>query len=147
MRLTRFTDYSLRVLIYLGLRTDEWVTIRKISEAYGVSRNHLMKVVSLLTRMGYLVAQRGPGGGIRLARLPAEINLAEVVKDTEEDLVMVECFDENGQCVITPACRLKNLIGAALDAYMQTLEQYTLADLLKPKGALPEILGICDEAA
>jgi Rrf2 family nitric oxide-sensitive transcriptional repressor len=147
MRLTRFTDYSLRVLIYLGLRTEEWVTIRRISDAYGVSRNHLMKVVSLLTRMGYLVAQRGPGGGIRLARAPIEINLAEVVRDTEEDLVMVECFDENGKCVITPACRLKRLIGAALDAYMETLERFTLEDLIDPSTDLSEILGICDEAA
>jgi Rrf2 family nitric oxide-sensitive transcriptional repressor len=147
MRLTRFTDYSLRVLIYLGLRTGEWVTIRRISDAYGVSRNHLMKVVSLLTRMGYLVAQRGPGGGIRLARPAGEINLAEVVRDTEEDLVMVECFDENGKCVITPACRLKRLIGAALDAYMQTLEEFTLDDLIDPDTDLSEILGICDEAA
>ena len=147
MRLTRFTDYSLRVLIYLGLRTEEWVTIRRISDAYGVSRNHLMKVVSLLTRLGYLVAQRGPGGGIRLARPPIEINLAEVVRDTEEDLVMVECFDANGKCVITPACRLKRLIGAALDAYMETLEGFTLEDLIDPAADLSEILGICDEAA
>jgi Rrf2 family nitric oxide-sensitive transcriptional repressor len=147
MRLTRFTDYSLRVLIYLGLRTAEWVTIRRISDAYGVSRNHLMKVVSLLTRMGYLVAQRGPGGGIRLARPPLEINLAEVVRDTEEDLVMVECFDDNGKCVITPACRLKRLIGAALEAYMLTLEGFTLEDLIDPGTDLTEILGICEEAA
>ena len=74
MRLTRFTDYSLRVLIYLGLEQDRLVTIRSISDAYAISRNHLMKVVSLLTRMGYLNAQRGPGGGIRLARPPSEIN-------------------------------------------------------------------------
>ena len=89
MRLTRFTDYSLRVLIYLGLQDDQLVTIRKISDAYGISRNHLMKVVSLLTRMGYLKAQRGPGGGIRLARIPEDINLADVIRDTVEDLVMV----------------------------------------------------------
>ena len=147
MRLTRFTDYSLRVLIYLGLETDNWVTIRRISEAYGISRNHLMKVVSLLTRMGYLVAQRGPGGGIRLARPAEDINLAQVIRDTEEDLVMVECFHEEGQCVITPACRLKKVIGMALDAYLDTVEKYTLQDLLKPSGDLSGILGIAEKAA
>lgn len=147
MRLTRFTDYALRVLTYLGLRADEWVTIRCISDAYGISRNHLMKVVSQLTRAGYLVAQRGPGGGIRLARPPREINLGDVIRDTEEDLVMVECFSEDGQCVITPACRLKYVIDEALKAYLDTVQKFTLADLLEPSEALSEILHIPPEAA
>jgi len=147
MRLTRFTDFALRVLIYLGLRPGEWVTIRCISDAYGISRNHLMKVVSQLTRAGYLVAQRGPGGGIQLARPPGEINLGDVIRDTEEDLVMVECFSEDGQCVITPACRLKKVIGQALDAYLDTVQHFTLADLIEPTDALAEILHIPPEAA
>ncbi len=142
MRLTRFTDYSLRVLIYLGLREGHLVTIRNVSEAYGISRNHLMKVVSLLTRLGYLIAQRGPGGGIRLAMPAAQINLAKVVRDTEEDLVLVECFDPEGQCVITPVCRLQNVLGEALDAYMQTLQHYTLQDLLKPRRELSRLLDL-----
>jgi Rrf2 family nitric oxide-sensitive transcriptional repressor len=142
MRLTRFTDYSLRVLIYLGLQQGQLVTIRSISDSYGISRNHLMKVVSLLTRMGYLKAQRGPGGGIRLAGSPDQINLAEVIKDTEEDLVMVECFDEAGKCVITPACRLQHIIGQALNAYLETLQDYTLQDLLNPETELSELLEI-----
>ena len=140
MRLTRFTDYSLRVLIYLGLQDDRLVTIRKISEAYGISRNHLMKVVSQLAREGYLVAQRGPGGGIRLAKPPAEINLADVIRDTEEDLAMVECFDEGGKCVITPACRLQFIISEALKAYIGTLRSYTLEDLLAPSEELARLL-------
>lgn len=142
MRLTRFTDYSLRVLIYLGLQQDRLVTIRSISDAFGISRNHLMKVVSLLTRMDYLKAQRGPGGGIRLARAPDQINLAEVILDTEEDLAMVECFDESGKCVITPACRLQHIIAEALDAYMDTFKSHTLADLMNPQARLSSLLNI-----
>jgi Rrf2 family nitric oxide-sensitive transcriptional repressor len=147
MRLTRFTDYSLRVLIYLGLQEDQLVTIRRISDAYGISRNHLMKVVSLLTRMGYLRAQRGPGGGIRLARSPDEINLADVIRDTEEDLVMVECFDEEGSCVITPVCKLQHIIGEALGAYIRTMRAYTLSDLLDPQQSLTELLEIQEKVA
>lgn len=147
MRLTRFTDYSLRVLIYLGLQPDHLVTIRCISDSYGISRNHLMKVVSLLTRMGYLKAQRGPGGGIRLAREPDQINLADVIRDTEEDLVMVECFDEDGHCIITPACKLQQIIGQALKAYLDTLESHTLEDLLQPQKELSQLLDIPEKVA
>jgi Rrf2 family nitric oxide-sensitive transcriptional repressor len=142
MKLTRFTDYSLRVLIYLGLKDDNRVTIREISDAYGISRNHLMKVVSLLTRMGYLDARRGPGGGIALARPPGEIILADVVRDMEDDLNLVECFCEDGTCVIKPMCKLKSALSHALAAYLDTLERYTLLDLIKPKKQLTEILGM-----
>lgn len=142
MHLSRFTDYSLRILIYLGLQQDRLVTIRCISEAYGVSRNHLMKVVSLLSHMGYLKTRRGPGGGIRLARPPEQINLANVILDMEEDLVMVECFDEEGKCVITPVCRLQQIIGQALSAYINTLEVHTLQDLLEPERELSQLLDI-----
>ena len=135
MHLTRFTDYSLCILIYVGLQQNRLVPMRCISEAYGVSRNHLMKVVSLLTRMGNLKTQRGPGRGIRLARPPEHINLANVILDTEEDLVMVECFDEEGKCVITPVCRLQHIFGQALNAYINTLEAHTLQDLLEPERA------------
>jgi len=142
MKLTRFTDYSLRVLIYLGLKDDGRVTIREISDAYGISRNHLMKVVSLLTRMGYLDARRGPGGGIALARPPREIVIADVVRDMEDDLNLVECFCEEGSCIIKPMCKLKTALNQALAAYLDTLERYTLLDLLKPKNQLIETLGM-----
>ena len=142
MKLTRFTDYSLRVLIYLGLKDNGRVTIREISEAYGISRNHLMKVVSLLTRMGYLDARRGPGGGIALARPPSEIIIADVVRDMEDDLNLVECFCEEGSCVIKPMCKLKTALNQALAAYLDTLERYTLLDLLKPRAQLTEVLGM-----
>ena len=147
MRLTRFTDYSLRVLIYLGLQQNQLVTIRRISDTYGISRNHLMKVVSGLTRMGYLNAQRGPGGGLRLARPPEQINLAEVIKDTEEDLVMVECFDGEGNCPITPVCNLHYIIGEALGAFFRTLKMYTLKDLIEPQKDLSSLLKAAEEAA
>ena len=142
MRLTRFTDYSLRVLIYLGLHHDGRVTIREISEAYDISRNHLMKVVSNLTRMGYLEARRGPGGGIALALPAHEINLARVVRDMEDDMNLVECFCGPNQCIIQPVCNLRTALRNALAAYMQALEAFTLADLLKPKEALINLLGI-----
>ena len=142
MKLTRFTDYSLRVLIYLGLKDDNRVTIREISDAYGISRNHLMKVVSLLTRMGYLDARRGPGGGIALARPPCEISLADVIRDMEDDLNLVECFCDGGTCVIKPMCKLKSALNQALVAYLDTLERYTLLDLLKPRNQLIEVLGM-----
>ena len=147
MRLTRFTDYSLRVLIYLGLQQNQLVTIRRISNTYGISRNHLMKVVSGLTRMGYLKAQRGPGGGIRLARPPEQINLAEVIKDTEEDLVMVECFDGEGNCAITPVCNLQYIISEALGAFFRTLKVYTLKDLIEPQKDLYSLLKAAEEEA
>jgi Rrf2 family nitric oxide-sensitive transcriptional repressor len=141
MKLTRFTDYSLRVLMYLGLQSDERVTIKEIAESYKISRNHLMKVVSMLTRMGYLDARRGPGGGISLARAPKDINIADVVMDMEDDLNLVECFCEGGMCVISPVCDLRHAFDQALTAYLNTLRKYTLADLLVPKLKLSQILG------
>lgn len=142
MKLTRFTDYSLRVLMHLGLQENSRVTIREISESYDISRNHLMKVVSLLTRMGYLDARRGPGGGIALARSAEDICLADVIMDMEDDLIMVECFGADGECVISPVCELKGVLDQALTAYLDTLRNYTLADLLTPKAKLCRMLGV-----
>lgn len=142
MRLTRFTDYSLRVLIYLGLRPGEWVTIRQISDAHGISRNHLMKVVSHLAQKGYLDSQRGPGGGVRLERPPLQISLADVVVDSEVDLQLAECFGPNSECVLTPACALRPVLADALQAFLATLGRYSLADLLEPRPRLATQLGI-----
>ena len=146
MKLTRFTDYSMRVLIYLGLQGGR-VTIREISESYGISRNHLMKVVSMLTRMGYLNARRGPGGGIALARPASEICLADVIIDMEDDLNMVECFCDDVNCAIMAACELKYVLTKALNSYLDTLRSYTLADLIKPKQKLQGLLNREDQAA
>ena len=145
MKLTRFTDYSLRVLMHLGLQENGRVTIREISESYDISRNHLMKVVSLLTRMGYLDARRGPGGGIALARSAEDICLADVIMDMEDDLNMVECFGTDGECVIAPVCELKSVLNQALTAYLDTLRNYTLADLLTPRAKLCRMLGMVNQ--
>lgn len=142
MRLTRFTDYSLRVLIYLGVHPDNWVTIREISDAYDISRNHLMKVVSSLAQLGYVTSQRGPGGGLKLAQDPADINLAKVILDTEADLRLVECFDKDGNCALTPACRLKNLLCVALDEFVGSLAKHSLAELIEPREELARLSGI-----
>lgn len=142
MKLTRFTDYSLRVLIYLGLRDDGRVTIREVSDAYGISRNHLMKVVSLLTRKGYLDARRGPGGGIALAYSPRDIIVGSVIRDMEDDMNLVECFCLDGQCVIQPMCELRTALSNALDAYLKTLDRVTLLDLIQPRSQLRGALGV-----
>ena len=147
MKLTRFTDYSLRVLMHLGLQDNGRVTIREISESYDISRNHLMKVVSLLTRMGYLDARRGPGGGIALARSAEDICLGDVIMDMEDDLNMVECFGTDGECVIAPVCELKSVLNQALTAYLDTLRNYTLADLLTPRAKLCRMLGMVKQTA
>ena len=141
MRLTSFTDYSLRVLIYLGTQSKQKLSsIREISDMYRISNNHLTKVVYGLGKLGLVETIRGRNGGIRLAKKPEEINIGWVVRQTEEELDIVECFnDERNQCIISPACRLKGVLKAALEAYLKVLDQYTLADLLVNADALKEI--------
>ena len=139
MRLTRFTDYILRVLIYLGAHRDDGrlVTIRDIATAYGISENHLMKVVHHLAKQGYVQTTRGKGGGMRLALEPEQINLGAVVRGSEEDLAVVECFEEgNPKCPIVPACTLRGVLGRALRAFFEVLDGKTLADLVQPKAEL-----------
>lgn len=133
MRLTRFTDYSLRVLIYLGQNSQNRVTINQVSEAYDISKNHLMKVVSNLTRLKFVSAQRGPGGGIRLNRVPEDISLNEVIQNTEKHLdktVAVTPVDDRG---IAADTRLKGYLQNAMQAYLDALGCFTLADVLDPK--------------
>lgn len=142
MRLTMYTDFSLRVLIYLGAKkTNELSTIQAISDAYGISKNHLMKVTYELGKLGYIETVRGRGGGIRLAMEPETINIGQVVRHTEDDFHMVECFDcSTNTCVITPVCGLKGVIHLALQAYLKVLDQYTLADFLHQKHELANLL-------
>jgi Rrf2 family nitric oxide-sensitive transcriptional repressor len=141
MRLTTFTDYCLRVLIYLAIDPDRRATIGEIAGAFGVSANHLMKVVHFLGRNGLLTNVRGKGGGMTLARLPAGINIGEVVRLTEAGAVPAECFDaERNTCVITPACELRHVLAEAVDAFHTTLSKYTLADLVRHPRALGRIL-------
>ncbi|HEX8739834.1 MAG TPA: Rrf2 family transcriptional regulator [Casimicrobiaceae bacterium] len=141
MRLTTFSDYSLRALMYLGVHDDRLATIGELANAYGVSENHLVKVVHHLAQHGYIETIRGRGGGMRLARPPSEINVGEVVRGTEESLTLVECFDgSTSRCRIEPACRLKGMLGRALDAFFATLDRYTLADLIAPGPRLAALL-------
>ena len=130
MRLTRFTDYSLRVLIHLAQNNQDRVTIHQISESYDISKNHLMKVVSNLTRLQFVSAQRGPGGGIRLNRLPEDISLNEVIRNTEKHLQLADTPDlleDNNSTVDT---RLSSYLQHALHAYLDALGRFTLADIL-----------------
>ncbi|PMC40191.1 Rrf2 family transcriptional regulator [Bacillus sp. UMB0899] len=138
MRLTLYTDYSLRVLVYLATKPKEELSnIKEIAEVYNISKNHLMKVTYELGKMNVIETIRGRNGGIRLALPPEEINIGNIVRKTEEDFHIVECFDqENNQCIISPVCGLKLVLNKALQAYLDVLDQYTLADLTKNQSAL-----------
>ena len=147
MRLTRFTDYSLRVLIYLGQNSESRVTIHQISEDYDISKNHLMKVVSNLTRNQFVIAQRGPGGGIRLNRLPEDISLNEVISNTEKHFqqsVNSQLSQNNEETADT---RLSNYLHHALQAYLEALGRFTLADVLEPKTQAAQLLELNEQAA
>lgn len=143
MRLTVYTDYSLRVLMYLGVRgPDHLATIQEIADTYQISKNHLMKVAYDLGKHGYIETIRGRGGGIRLAMPAGEIIIGQVVRKTEEDFYLVECFNpENNLCKISPECRLKNALYEALQAYLKVLDSYTLADVLVSKDILFQLFG------
>ncbi|MBN9007534.1 MAG: Rrf2 family transcriptional regulator [Rhizobiales bacterium] len=134
MRLTNFSDYALRVLMYAATHKDRLITIEETAEVYDISRTHLMKVANQLTRAGYLKAVRGRSGGLALAKRPERINLGDVLRITEPDFALVECFTKDNRCVITPRCRLRGVLHEALAAFTGTLDRYTLADLiLRPK--------------
>ncbi len=130
MRLTTFSDYACRVLIYAATRSDRLITIEETADVYGISRAHLMKVANQLTRAGFLKATRGRAGGLALARRPDKIGLGDVVRATEPDFALVECFTPGNDCLITPRCRLKGVLKEALVAFVGTLDRYTLADLI-----------------
>jgi len=130
MRLTRFSDYSLRTLLYLAMSGEEKVSIAQISAAYEISENHLVKIVHQLGKLGLVETSRGRNGGLRLAKSADKIRIGDVVRQTEEDLSVVDCFADVG-CTITGACRLQGVLGEAMDAFLAVLDRYTLADLLK----------------
>ena len=141
MKLTTFSDYTLRVLMYLALNRERLATIPEIAAAYEISENHLMKVVHQLARSGVIDSVRGKGGGIRLARAPEDIRLGEIVRSSEGRAPIVECLAEDvSACCIAPACRLTAILVSAFDALYATLDEYTVADLVRSPKSLNAIL-------
>lgn len=138
MQLTKFTDYSLRVMIYLAHHPDQLVTIADIARAYEMPAAHLMKIVNRLAQRGYITTVRGKGGGMRLAREPHLINVGDIVRDSEENMYIAECFNAELQhCPLLPSCRLKAVLGEARKSFMATLGRYQISDLMGPKS--PEL--------
>jgi Rrf2 family nitric oxide-sensitive transcriptional repressor len=144
VRLSSFSDYSLRVLMYLGVHAERLATIGEIADAYGISANHLTKVVNHLGRLAYIETVRGKGGGIRLARPAAGIRLGELIRQTENDWALVECFASDGHCRIMPACRLPAILDEALAAMLAVLDRYTLADLLHHPAELGRMIPLAE---
>jgi Rrf2 family transcriptional regulator, nitric oxide-sensitive transcriptional repressor len=146
MRLTDYTDYSLRVLLYLSVRPSGLSTIQEISDAYGISKNHLMKVVQQLGELGWVETVRGRNGGLRLGEHSLSLTVGDVVRKTESDFALVGCFTaqdvEHRNCVIASHCRLKGAFAAARDAFLAELDKYTVGQMAQPANDLARLLGI-----
>jgi Rrf2 family transcriptional regulator, nitric oxide-sensitive transcriptional repressor len=146
MNLTVFSDYTLRTLIYLALRPNALCTIDDIAAAYGISANHLAKVVHQAARAGEVQTVRGQRGGLRLAREPETINIGAILRRTEPDMEIVPCFGSGAACAIQAACVLQGAFGEALEAFLSVLDGMTLADLIRPKRRLSRLLQLKPEA-
>lgn len=146
MRLTDYTDYALRVLLYLAVRPSGLSTIQEISDAYGVSKNHLMKIVQQLGELGWVETVRGRNGGLRLSERSRELTVGDIVRKTENDFAIVGCFGEQAEgqpgCVIQPHCRLRGVLAAARDAFLAELDKHTVGELAQPANELARLLGI-----
>ena len=141
MHLTRFTDNALRCLTYFALYPGESATVGEVARRMALSEDHLVKVVQRLARLGYLETMRGRGGGVRMIRPPADINIGAVVRETEESFRLVECFDaEKNTCPIAPSCQLAGVLDEGLQAFLAVLDRYTLADLVKSPRKLVKLL-------
>jgi Rrf2 family nitric oxide-sensitive transcriptional repressor len=141
MKLTTFTDYSLRVLMYLGVQEGRLVTIAEIAAVFEVSESHLTKVVHALGRNGWVATARGKGGGLALAMPPAAIGIGAVVRQTEGADLAAECFEsDGGHCCIAPVCRLSGVLQEAFEAFHAVLDRHTLADILANRGDLLQVL-------
>ena len=142
MELSRFTDYSLRTLLYAGMHEGRTITAAEVATAYGMSENHLVKIIHNLGKLGFLETKRGRFGGFRLSKPPLEINVGAVVRTTES-LALVECLGaDGGSCPIVNACVLKRVVAEARDAFLETFDRYTLHDFLKDRRALLQSLGL-----
>jgi Rrf2 family nitric oxide-sensitive transcriptional repressor len=143
MRLTVYTDYALRLLMYLALKEDGLATIAEIAKSYGISRNHLMKVAYELGVAGDIETVRGRNGGLKLSRPVDAIVIGDVVRRTEPDMAFVPCFDPaNESCAVRPSCVLRRALEKAGAAFLEVLDGYTLADLIRPNTRLRELLAI-----
>ncbi len=142
MRLTSYTDYAIRLLMFLAVEPTQAHTVAEIASAYAISRNHLTKVAHALGRAGLLDTVRGRKGGLRLGRQPHLIKLGEVVGTTEAGMSLVECFGAGGECIITPACSLRHALAEARQSFLDTLDRYTLADITASPNKLAELLGL-----
>lgn len=134
MKLTRFSDYAMRVMLDLGKRPGSLSSISALAETHSISQNHLMKIVSDLVNAGYLESVRGRSGGVRLARPPETINIGQLLRHTEDEFILVSC----GDCILTRGCGFNGALGEAMGAFMRVLDSYTLADLLTGRPGLSE---------
>jgi Rrf2 family nitric oxide-sensitive transcriptional repressor len=146
MRLTLWTDYALRTLIYVGARDERLSTIAEIAGSFEISKTHLMKIVNRLAQQGHIETVRGKGGGIRLARRPEQIGVGALVREHEEDLAVMGCLAQSGFCRIESCCVLRRALREATLAFLHTLDGYTLADLLQPRAPLVRSLGFATVA-
>jgi Rrf2 family nitric oxide-sensitive transcriptional repressor len=140
MKLTVFTDYSLRVLMYLAVAPDRRATVAEISQAFGIKPNHLTKVVHRLGKQGWVATARGKGGGLSLARPAEAISIGQVVRDAEGFGEPAECFTAGGHCEIANCCRLMSVLGEAMSAFHAVLDRYTLDDVVRNRDQLASIL-------
>jgi len=141
--MTKHTDYAIRLLLLLALRSPELVTIQEVAAKYGISKNHLMKVAHKLVQENYVKSVRGRNGGLLLGRAPELIRIGELVRTTEANSVLVECFREKtNTCIITPACGFRTVLQEAMAAYMNVLDGYTLKDLMDKRSSLADFLDI-----
>ncbi|MCE2564498.1 Rrf2 family transcriptional regulator [Komagataeibacter sp. FNDCF1] len=137
MRLTLHTDYALRTLVYLGVHADRLASIREVALVYGISENHLVKIIHKLGQGGFVETIRGRNGGLRLGRPATSILIGDVVRHTEEDLALVACMHPAGRCdsarktcILADACHLRGVLGKALGSFVAVLDRYTLADVI-----------------
>jgi len=147
MRLNLQTDFALRSLMHLAINTDRRVTIAEISETFGISRNHLMKVALTLSHEGFILTERGRAGGLRLARAASDIQVGDVVRRMEGSVALVECFPGGAdRCHISPTCRLRGALAVAMEAFFASLDTFSIADLVNDNTALRKMLAIGEPA-
>jgi Rrf2 family nitric oxide-sensitive transcriptional repressor len=146
--MTQFSNYAIRVLMYSAIKGRTPSAVPEIAKAYGASYNHMKKVAAELCRLGYLETVRGRIGGVRLTKDPAEIRIGDVIRGTEGEVVLVECFDPvTNTCPLIPVCQLKSALHEALAAFFEVLDEYTLDDLIRDSNRIPRLLGLNERAA